>query len=136
MRIFFSIFALGIFVLPSSGLTANQEKEYLILSGKVIKMEKMDIDEGTADAFSIIDYEVLNVCEGEYAKKIIKVAHQVGTAKDLEIGNVVCLKLEKTERFKKQEQYFRETGIYYPKELIADYIYSGYQQACICSISK
>jgi hypothetical protein len=111
----------------------QSDRDYLVIRAKVVKIQETDIEEGASDNFHIVDYEVMKVCKGKYADHEIKVAHIIGTAKQLKVGDVICRRLKATNRFKEMAQIaLKEFGRSTPEEFLADYVFAGVNRPCSC----
>jgi hypothetical protein len=124
---------LAVYVLDAPA--QQGEGECLILSAKVSRIPETN-NEDDAHLYTFIDYEVIKVLDGVYTSSTIRVAQTTLTAKNLKVGGIVCLKLAKTDRFRRMAKDLLETGKVLPQEFIADYIYAGYKQSCSCSTKK
>ena len=111
----------------------QKEPEILVFSGLVENIQKANYDEegGGIVFYHMVDYVVLNVCRGDYRDNWVRIAHVVGTAKDLKIGDIVCRRVRRTDRFREAADIMlSEFGVYTPEEHLSDFIYAGYNQPC------
>ncbi len=112
---------------------AQQNEKHLIFTGEVIQIQEATLDEGVADAYHMVDYEILKVCKGDLQGDTIRIAHHIGTAKDLKPGNVVCLQIRTTDGFREVAKIlFEYDGILVPEESISDYIFEGFGETDSC----
>jgi hypothetical protein len=94
-----------------------------------------NLEEGTADAYQMVEYKVLNVCKGKIPGETIRVAHVVGTAKDLILGQVVCRRVRTTDGFRTfAADLLKYDGILVPEEDLSDYIFEGFRAPCSCPV--
>jgi hypothetical protein len=112
----------------------QKEPEILVFSGLVENIQKANYDyEDDIERYHMIDYGVLKVCQGDYCDNWVRVAHRVGTAKDLKVGDIVCRRVRRTDRFREAADFLlSEFGRYIPEENLSDFIYAGSDQPCSC----
>ncbi len=130
-RILALIIPLG---LMSTFAFGQEKSQQIVFKGQVVKIQETNLKEGMADAYHMVEYKVLKVCKGKLKVDSIRVAHIVGTAKDLELGNIVCRRVLFTNEFRDfAESLFKVDGILLPEELVTNYIFEGDHTPCSCS---
>src|SRR4051794_16272446 len=125
-----------VLLLLISSISFGQVKtEHLVFAGEVFEVQDTNLEEGTADAYQMVEYKVLNVCKGKIPGETIRVAHVVGTAKDLILGQVVCRRVRTTDGFRTfAADLLKYDGILVPEEDLSDYIFEGFRAPCSCPV--
>lgn len=99
--VFLVVLMLTAFVLTSN---SKDEKKTVSLTAKVLEINKSDCMSGSMTCYHYVKYQVLNVCDGEEKSSTILVAYISLTTEeidDLNVGDVVCMKVLRTDKFKK-----------------------------------
>jgi hypothetical protein len=111
------------------GFGQVKDSSPLILSAVATDLPEV---QDNSNVVIFVKYQVRHVCSGVYKGKTIRVAHVEHTAKSLKVGEIVCLKLERTNQFRKAKADLLSMGKALPDEYVADYIYAGFGQTCSC----
>lgn len=112
----------------------QQRPQHIVFTGEVLQIQETNLKEGMVDAYHMVEYKVLKVCKGKLNVDNIRVAHIVGTARNLELGDIVCRRVLFTNEFRDfAESLFKFDGMLLPEELVTDYIFEGVHKPCSCS---
>jgi len=112
----------------------QKEPEILVFSGLVENIQKGEPERSSMEEnYQMVDYGVQKVCQGEYCENWVRIAHRVGTVKDLKVGDIVCRRVQRTSHFREWAAIvLSDFGVYIPEENLSDFIYAGSDQPCSC----
>ncbi len=123
--IVFVIFMPAVFFLTHDYSSSFRQKEnVVILKGQIIRYRRISEAE-MADAekmLQVIEYKVVHVYKGTYDGEKIKVAHHVSTARNVEIGDEICLKVKKSKELIELYKNLRDSGVDVPEDSEAEYV--------------